>query len=121
MLRFAWPTLVLVVAACDFPLGVCTDEARSSFLVTVVDSATGANLAPAATVRVTEGSFSDTLWASPPGTARPAYSGIFERPGVYEVTVSHPDYLLWRRSDVRVSNGRCHVELEVFTARLRKR
>jgi len=120
MIRVAVVLLVGVIAAgCES--AVCTLEARSAFGITVTDSITGANLAPTATVRVTEGSFSDTLVAFPaPPASNAIYSGLYERAGVYEVTVTHPAYLTWRRTNVRVSDGICHVEPQVFTVRLRK-
>jgi hypothetical protein len=85
----------------------------------VVDSITAVNLAPGATVRVTEGTFSDTLFAFPPGSASAVYGGVHERAGVYDVTVTHPAYTTWQRSSVRVRRDECHVIAEVFTARLR--
>ena len=121
MIRFALALLVgVLVSGCGEMVGVCTTEARSSFGVTVVDSVSGANLAPGATVRVTDGAFSDTLFAFPPGMANAIYSGVYERPGVYEVSVTHPAYLSWRQSNVRVSDGGCHVTPQVFTVRMRK-
>ena len=121
MIRIAVVLVAAIgTAACDQLPITCTLEARSSFGVTVVDSITGANLAPAATVRVTEGSCSDTLTAFPAAAGNAVYSGVYERAGVYEITVTHPAYVTWRRSNVRVSEGRCHVDPQVFTVRLRK-
>jgi hypothetical protein len=95
-------------------------EARSSFAVTVVDSTSGASVRFGATVRVTEGSFADTLLAPAPGAA--AYSGgVYERPGTYTVAVSHPSYRPWQRTGVRVTRDECHVQTQAITARLQPR
>jgi hypothetical protein len=111
--------LTLGASACAAPPQVaCTMEARSTFAVTVVDSVSGGNLAPDATVRVTEGSFSDTLAA--PAAGATAYSGVvYERPGVYDVSVTHPAYAPWQESGVRVERDECHVITYALTARLR--
>ena len=113
------PILLLLVSAagCGDSDGVCTLEARPSFLITVVDSTSGANLAPSATVVVQEGAFFDTLVAFPssPGSV---YSGVYERAGMYRVSISASGYLPWTQSNVRVEEGACHVTTQVFTARL---
>jgi len=96
---------------------ICTMEARSSFAVTVVDSASGQNLAPTATVRVTAGTFSDTLVALPPDSL---YSGVHERPGEYAMAVTRSGYQPWQRSGVEVGRDECHVITHVDTARLRR-
>jgi hypothetical protein len=98
---------------------VCTLEARSSFAVTAVDSMSGAPIR-GATVRVTEGAFSDTLVAQPSGTN--PYSGVvYERGGTYAVSVSHPDYRPWQRAAVTVTRDQCHVQTQQLTARLQRR
>jgi hypothetical protein len=107
------------VAACQSPFGpiVCTQEARASFAVTVLDAATGANLAPDATVWVREGAFVDTLRSIPGGN----YTGVYERPGTYEVVAEHPGYVDWRQAGVRVEKDECHVIPRKITARLTSR
>lgn len=104
------------VAACQGPVGpiVCTQEARASFEVTVLDAATGANLAPGATVWVRDGTFVDTLRATPGGV----YTGVNDRPGTYEVVAEHPGYVDWRKAGVRVEKDECHVIPGQITARL---
>jgi hypothetical protein len=99
---------------------ICTLEARSSFAVTVTDSTSGGPIRSGATVRVTDGSFADTLLA--PGAGASAYSGgVYERPGTYTVAVSHPDYRPWQRSGVEVTRDECHVQTQQLTARLQRR
>lgn len=126
MSKAAWVGAVLALAGCASsgepetePDVICTLEARSSLAVTVVDALTGDNLAPAATVRVTDGTFSDTLVAMP---GSDTYSGsIYERPGTYTIVVAHPDYDQWQRAGVVVGSDECHVITEEVTARLTPR
>ena len=102
------------------PQTMCTMEARSSFAVTVVDSASGAPVRTGATVRVTDGAFSDTLVA--PGPQSSAYSGgVYERAGTYTVAVAHADYRPWQRTGVAVARDECHVQTQALTARLQRR
>ena len=114
----------LALAACGSagqpdpggPQAVCTMEARSSLAVTVLDAVTGENLAPRATVRVTDGVFADTLVAAGGGGV---YSGsVYERPGTYTIVVSHPDYDQWQQAGVFVERDECHVITKQVTARL---
>src|SRR5690606_14540404 len=113
----------LALAACaggQDPAPVCTLEARSSFAVTVQDSVPGEPLGAGATVVVAEGAFVDTLSAPAPGS--PVHSGeVYERPGVYSVTITHPEYRPWRRDGVRVESDECHVRTLALTARLQAR
>lgn len=97
------------------PEAICTTEARASLAVTVTDAGTGQNLAPEATVRVTDGTFTETLTALP-GSG--VYSGVYERPGTYTVIVSHPDYAQWQRAGIVVGRDECHVITEEVAARL---
>ncbi|HSJ15050.1 MAG TPA: hypothetical protein VK939_11580 [Longimicrobiales bacterium] len=111
--------LLILLGACTTapePV-ICTMEARSSFAVTVVDSASGENLAPSATVRVTQGTFADTLPA-PPGAG--VYSGgVYERDGDFTITVMRAGYAPWQGL-VRVARDECHVITEAVTVRLRR-
>lgn len=112
--------LTLVFAGCtrNEPEQVlCTMEARSSFAITVLDSLSGESLAPAATVQVSENAVTDTLMPSP--SPNGIYSGgVYERPGVYDVTVTHEGYESWRMTDVEVDSDECHVITRTLTARL---
>ena len=119
MRKFAFIIGVLASGACassgePSPDVVCTMEARSSLAVTVTDAATGENLAPDANVRVTDGTFSETLTAPAGGV----YSGVYERPGSYTIVVSHPGYRQWQRAGVVVGRDECHVITEDVSARL---
>lgn len=107
MMRLAPALMVLTfgLAGCDLS-PVCTTNIEPTFRITVVDSVSAENLAPAATVRVRDGTFVAELFPQ-----AGVYEGPFdqERPGTYDVEVSHPDYDQWRREGVRVREGECHV------------
>lgn len=97
---------------------ICTMEARSSFAVTVVDSLSGAKITQGATVRVTEGAFSATL--NPPMEGDSVFSGeVYERPGTYDLSITHAGHLPWEQRGVRVARDECHVIPARITARLR--
>lgn len=113
---------VLLVAACDI-LGpdACTTDFVAGVIVTVVDSISEEPLAENARGYVQEGTFVDSLAPSI------AVNGILvareaahERPGLYEVVVSHDGYETWQASSVRVRDRDCHVRTARLTARLRE-
>ena len=94
---------------------VCTLEARSALLVTVVDAQTGARVR-GATVRATTGEFSENLTEFDG-----QYSGAHERAGTFTIVVSHPDYQQWQRAGVVVERDECHVITEQVEARVTRR
>lgn len=108
----------LGAAACgDEPNPVvCTAIAVASLNVTVVDAATNQPLCDA-DVTVTDGSFRETLMPFP-GSADCRYSGPFERPGTYEITVRRAGYPTAVQSGVRVARDECHVIGVPVTIRL---
>lgn len=112
------------VAGCDAIAGLtsgdCTTIEVPGISVHVVDSLTGMNVAPGSTVRVRDGTYIDsiTIAAAVPDTS---FIPIFlanERPGVYQVAVSHSGYRDWAASDVRVRQDHCHVRTANLVARL---
>jgi hypothetical protein len=117
--------LVMVVlaaagaAACgDEPNPViCTAIAVSALTVTVVDAATNQPLCDAE-VTVTDGGFRETLPVFPGSGADCRYSGPFERPGTYEITVRRAGYPTAVQSGVRVTSDECHVIGVPVTIRL---
>ena len=115
---------LLAIAACggrgeseepDQPDVVCTMEARSALLVTVLDAHTGVRV-HGATVRATTVDHAENL-AEFDGQ----YSGAHERAGTYTVVVSHPDYQQWQRAGIVVERDECHVISEQVEARLTRR
>ena len=109
----------LGAAACgDEPNPViCTAVAVSALTVTVLDAATNAPLCDAEVV-VTDGSFRETLPVFPGSGADCRYSGPFERPGTYDVTVRRAGYPTAVQSNVRVTSDECHVIGVPVTIRL---
>ena len=105
--------VTLSLGACGITDVVCTDEAVASLNVAVVDSVTGSFVTDAV-VWVQDGVFTDTLMG---GDGR--WFGPWERAGVYAVNVESEAYRPWSRSGVEVEEGRCHVEPESLTARVR--
>ena len=95
------------------PQTICTLEARAGLLVTVLDAATGRNLAPDANVRVTDGEYSEML-----NPIEGTYVGAYERAGTYTVVVSAPGHAQWQRIGVTVGRDECHVVAEQVEARL---
>jgi hypothetical protein len=93
-------------------------EARSSFAVTVIDSLSGANLAPTATVRVAPAARPDSI-VDLMATGG-VYSGaLYEQAGRFELSVTRPGYAPWRMNGIEVDRDECHVITRVLTARLR--
>lgn len=111
--------LGLGLASCDGnPSVACTEEARSSLNVTVIDAVTGQRLCDAA-VSAREGNYSTTLMAG--GQAGSCnYFGPFERPGNYLVEASHTGYLTAHEGDVVVTRDECHVQTASVTVQLQR-
>ena len=95
-----------VLLACHQP-DLCTTEAVSGIHVTLTD-ALSHNPVCDATVMLKGGNgYSETMTAQPGNPC--SYAGAFERPGSYEVDVSHPRYRPATRRDVTVDQDSCHV------------
>ncbi len=99
----------------------CTQEARSSVAVIILDSVSGTGLAPGATVVLQDGAYRDSsafgLGYSLPGDSLFYSTSTYERAGTYTVRVRRPGYALWERQGVQVTADQCHV----VTARVRAR
>lgn len=91
----------------------CTAEAVPSLRIEVVDSVS-ATLVADPTVWVRDEAYQVTL---------PVFDGValgpYERAGTYEIHVEHVNYWPWVSQDVKVTKGRCHVDTQSLTARLR--
>jgi hypothetical protein len=117
MMRQAGWLAGLVLAGCaDNNLLACTEEARPGLSVTVRDSVTGGVVTQNVRVVARDGAHADTATWSVPGSG--VHSLAYERAGIYEVTVEHPSYLVWRRSGVEVIADQCHVQTVSLVARL---
>jgi hypothetical protein len=88
------------------PVG-CTDNVVEALALTVRDE-TSAEICDAVVI-ASDGTFSATLQSSAGGGAC-AWSGLPERSGVYDVTVSKPGYATVTRENVVVTADRCHVK-----------
>lgn len=112
MLRRCLVGLLTVVAGCDHKITICSAELRSSLLVDVVDSRTGAPIALGATVIVRGTSVVDSVMVTMPESPSLAYVGWEDRitPGTYSVTVGEAGYMSWTSSNVRVVSNGCHVD-----------
>ena len=119
MRKIVWVVLAaLGMGACgDEPNPViCTAIAVSALNVSVVDAATNAPICDAEVV-VTDGSFRETLPVFPGSGPDCRYSGPFERPGTYEVTVRRAGSTAVQ-SNIRVTSDECHVIGVPVTIRL---
>ncbi len=88
--------------------GNCSDIAVAGVTVIVTDSASGARLC-GGTVQLTDASGYKEL-VSPSGSPTTCvYSGAFERPGTYTVSVFVQGYSADLQNNVVVSAGNCHV------------
>lgn len=102
---------------------VCLSYASASISVVVTDSASGVMDAAGATMVQRASDYVDSL-VVPAGAPHPfplAVSSAFERAGVYDVTITHPDFEVWERRGVHVRQGRCHVRQVVLEARMVRR
>lgn len=122
-MRTALPLLILAVSGCDaFNPTTCTHEAVPGLVVEVRDAETGRYIAAGAVAVAQEEAYADTLveYAFSDGGALRSLAGAYERPGSYGLTVSRVGYRTWRRENVRVTGGECHVrpiELEALLER----
>jgi hypothetical protein len=114
--------LVLLASGCDFVFAPCTSNEKAGITITMMDSVTqGPVVADSVTVMIVDGSYADTIRFTnvrpDPVTHLPL---ALERPGVYDVSISATGYRSWVRNDIRVRDGRCHVETVRATARLQR-
>ena len=90
---------------------ICSAEARVGIQIDVRDAVTRNPAAEGSIATAREGSFIDTLRTQPvvPPQGSLSVYGVYERPGVYSVTVTKPGYRDWLRSGVVVNKDECHV------------
>ena len=115
-MRPALPLLVVLAAsACGAtdPIA-CTTQAVAGINVTVVDDATGADLADGATLVLSDGAWTESITEAFGGIL----SGAFEREGTYRVEVTREGYGAWSRTGVVVDADECHVIPVSIEARL---
>lgn len=93
---------------------VCTAESRAGLRVDVRDAVTGLPVAEQAVAVAREGDFEESLRRA---TAL-SFVGLYERAGVYRVTVTKPGYATLDTAGVRVTEDRCHVRLTTIAVDL---
>ncbi|HEX6913152.1 MAG TPA: hypothetical protein VF142_22265 [Longimicrobium sp.] len=119
--------LLAAAAACDGDNGVScppvqaalgtsptSSVVRPAVEVTVVDSASGNSLVPAARGAFAAGEVADSLRHA--GATLAAYGPA----GRYTVVVQVGGYLLWARDNVQVRAGDCAFETVQLTARMQR-
>lgn len=117
-LRIAASALVLLLgASCEAGAGDgCLTRYDPGVLLEIRDSITLASI-PDAMATATAGTFLDTLTHI--ADADSAFQlGVYQRPGVYTITVTHPDYQVWTRDSVVVKPLGCDVETVRITVLL---
>jgi hypothetical protein len=99
---------------------MCTAEARAGLTLTLQDSATGQPLAGSGSMRLraTSVAYADSVTAP---FLMSSWTTAWERPGTYAVTADVDGYQPWRRDNVEVSHGICHVRTAVVLAKLQRR
>jgi hypothetical protein len=117
---FSLVAIILAFVGCDIvsPGNDCS-ERRPAIVLDVVDSVTNAPGAAGARGEVRlNGGYTAVLIAVSPSVMQ--LSPELGEPGIHEVTVSKDDYHTWRRSDVRVENGKCGLVTKRLTVRLQR-
>ena len=118
MPRHLWiVVLSATVTACSTPT-VCTTEARAGISITVVDSITGAPAGRGSTIVAREGTYTDVVNNTFTTQVEGPYGLVYERVGVYTVSVQQTSYKPWLVNNVQVTYGDCHVNTTTVTARL---
>ncbi len=116
MTRALVPAGLLLAGGCllDTTPVACTAEARPGLSVTVLDEPTARPLLTGVTVTARDGAHAESVTTSFGGL----YSLAYERPGRYDLTVTHADYRPWTRTGVVVLADDCHVITVGVTASL---
>ena len=111
----------LLASACDTaePDIICTLEARAGIVVEVRDAVTDEGIAGVVGI-LTDGDFIETMFIPEEDHVIPQLSGAYERAGTYEVIVAKAGYTTWRKRNVTVERGECHVMTVRLEARLER-
>lgn len=86
---------------------MCTEEARAGLNVTVSLGAMSSLAGTGVTVIAKDGNYSETL--NYYNELDPIFSGAYERPGNYILTVSKQGYQTYTSSVISVTRDECHV------------
>ena len=115
--------VLLLAGACDWIAAPCESNALFGVQVTLTDSVTlGPVLADTVWARATDAAYVDSVRFSNSDRPDPVTSLGFalERAGTYDVQIGATGYQPWRRTGVRVRDGRCHVQPASLTAKLQR-
>ena len=105
------------LVSCSESTAACTEEARFSVVVNVVDSISSLNAAPGATLIVQKpgGEVEGTMFGPTP--LPQLFAG--DEPGTFDVSVSKPNFVTWKKDGVVVPADRCgRPETVTLLARL---
>jgi hypothetical protein len=107
-----------ILNACSDPEPfACTASVEPGIRLEVRDSVSGDGLGAEVLAMATDVGFSDSLRLVPDPDS--AYmSGLDERAGTYDLTITLAGYQTWNRNDVVVNEGACHVHTVDVFARL---
>ena len=97
---------------CDLVLGVfCTTSIEPAIVIEVRDASTDVPIADKATGYVRDGAYIDTLQAYVSDSDGKLYSfrAANERAGTYEILVQRVGFSDWRKTNIVVCRGTCHV------------
>jgi hypothetical protein len=99
----------------------CSAEADPGIVVEVRDSITQRPIRNATLRIFSQGRVVDSAHSlADPGAMTPL-AGAYERPGIYNAIVERRGYATWRRDDVQVVRGTCHVRSVHIVANMRTR
>ena len=111
------PTVCMLPASSPSPSATSSlPVIFPSVLVSVQDSVTGVDLAPASSGAFVVGTYADSLRHGGPGAELAAYGPS----GRYTLVVQHAGYAIWGTDQVRVTGGDCSVETQRITAKLQR-
>jgi hypothetical protein len=101
---------LFILATCeedDDKQIMCTEEARAGLNVTVSLGTMSSIVGTGVTVIANDGNYSETL--SYYNELDPIFSGAYERPGNYIITVSKEGYQTYISGVISVTRDECHV------------
>lgn len=101
--------------ACDDPV-MCTQNIQSSLEISVVDSQTGTEICDA-TLTVRDGDFVFEGTRDCSSNPEHPWRVGSERPGTYEITATHPNYVS-QSTVATVTKNECHVNTMAVTLEL---
>lgn len=109
---------ILGAADCDvLGPGTCLDIRKYGITLLVLDAQGGAIASDSVPAIAVDGEYADTTTRHTQGAGWARAGLAAERAGTYRVEVHADGYESWARTDVRVSEGECHVrtvDLEVL-------